>query len=166
MANTAHRAVADNSAAAGAAVLLRGGAASSKAYRLTPAQQLAHSAFDARRSRSGDRPHKASLKTRAIGLDSIAALNIFVRAAESCSYTEAGRQLGLSSSAVGKCVARLEQRLSVRLFHRNTRCINLTHEGRAFLESCRRILSELRSIGEELSQTKGAPKGKLRVSMP
>jgi DNA-binding transcriptional LysR family regulator len=54
----------------------------------------------------------------------------------------------------------------VRLFHRNTRCINLTHEGKAFLESCRRIFSELRSAEDELSQTKGAPKGKLRVSMP
>jgi DNA-binding transcriptional LysR family regulator len=54
----------------------------------------------------------------------------------------------------------------VRLFHRNTRCINLTHEGKAFLESCRRIFSELRSVEDELAQTKGAPKGKLRVSMP
>jgi len=52
------------------------------------------------------------------------------------------------------------------LFHRNTRCINLTHEGKAFLESCRRVFSELQSVENELSQTKGAPKGKLRVSMP
>jgi DNA-binding transcriptional LysR family regulator len=43
-----------------------------------------------------------------IGLDSLAALNIFIRAAEACRFTDAGRQLGLPSSAVGKCVARLE----------------------------------------------------------
>jgi hypothetical protein len=58
-------------------------------------------------------------------------------AAEACSFTDAGRQLGLSSSAVGKCVARLEQWLNVPLFNRNTRCINPTHEGKAFLQTCR-----------------------------
>src|SRR5277367_3462126 len=166
MANVAHRTIAANPAASTAPMLLRGGGAASQAYAPTPAQHLDHSGIDIRRSRSEDRPRKSSFAAKAIGLDSLAALNIFVRAAEACSFTDAGRQLGLSSSAVGKCVARLEQRLSVRLFHRNTRCINLTHEGRAFLESCRRILSELRSIEDELAQTKGAPKGKLRVSMP
>jgi DNA-binding transcriptional LysR family regulator len=104
--------------------------------------------------------------TKEVGLDSLAALNIFVRAAEAGSFTDAGRELGLSSSAVGKGVARLEQRLGVRLFYRNTRCIKLTQEGNSFLESCRRIFSELRSIEQELAQTKGTPKGKLRVSMP
>jgi DNA-binding transcriptional LysR family regulator len=99
-------------------------------------------------------------------VDSFAALNVFVRAAETCSFTDAGRQLGLSSSAVGKGVARLELRLGVRLFHRNTRCIKLTQEGTLFLESCRRIFSEIRSVEQELAQTKGTPKGTLHVSMP
>jgi DNA-binding transcriptional LysR family regulator len=109
---------------------------------------------------------KHSFTPKDFSLDSLTALNVFVRAAEACSFTDAGQQLGLSSSAVGKCVARLEQRLGVRLFHRNTRCINLTHEGRAFLESCRRIFSELRSVEQELAETTGAPRGRLRVSMP
>jgi len=164
MANT--ESIAANPAASTAPMRLRGGGAASKPSAPTAAQHLNHSRFDVRRTRSEDRPRKSSLTARAIGVDSLAALNIFVRAAEACSFTDAGRQLGLSSSAVGKCVARLEQRLNVRLFHRNTRCINLTHEGKAFLESCRRIFSELQSVENELSQTKGAPKGKLRVSMP
>jgi DNA-binding transcriptional LysR family regulator len=153
-------------AASSASKLLRGGDAALKAHALPAAQHLNQATLDIRRPRSTDRPHKPSLAAQAIGLDSLVALNIFVRAAETCSFTDAGRQLGLSSSAVGKCVARLEQRLSVRLFHRNTRCITPTHEGKAFLESCRRIFSELRSVEDELAQTKGAPKGKLRVSMP
>jgi DNA-binding transcriptional LysR family regulator len=128
------------------------------------ASRLIQSQNCSRRPRSEDRLHKSNFP--AVGLDSLTALNIFVHAAEACSFTDAGRQLGLSSSAVGKCVARLEQRLNVRLFHRNTRCISLTHEGKAFLESCRRIFSELRSVEDELAQTKGVPKGKLRVSMP
>jgi DNA-binding transcriptional LysR family regulator len=154
---------------------LTGGAAESKATMLlrsagTPAKaylpkRVSHAELDFRRPHSEDR-HKPSFATKAIGLDSLAALSVFVGAAEACSFTDAGRQLGLSSSAVGKCVARLEQRLSVRLFNRNTRCINLTHEGKTLFESCRRVFSELRSIEDELAQTKGAPKGKLRVSMP
>jgi hypothetical protein len=42
-------------------------------------------------------------------LDSLEALSAFVRAAEARSFTDAGRQLGLSSSAIGKTVARLER---------------------------------------------------------
>ena len=119
-----------------------------------------------RRSSSVKQPHKLCFARQAIGLGSLDALNVFMRAAETCSFTDAGRQLGLSTSAVSKSVARLEQRLTVRLFHRNTRCINLTHEGRALLESCQRIFLELRTVSDELAQTKDVPKGRLRVSMP
>ncbi|WP_394827667.1 LysR family transcriptional regulator [Pendulispora albinea] len=99
-------------------------------------------------------------------MDSLGALNAFVQAAEARSFTEAGRQLGVSSSAIGKAIARLEERLRVRLFHRSTRTITLTPEGALFLERCRRIFSEVEAAELELAQTQGAPRGKLRVSMP
>jgi DNA-binding transcriptional LysR family regulator len=99
-------------------------------------------------------------------LDSLNALNVFVRAAEVRSFTSAGRQLSLSSSAVGKAIARLEEKHGVRLFHRNTRSIALTQEGQVFLECCQRIFSEIKSVECEFAQTKGAPKGKLRVGLP
>jgi len=99
-------------------------------------------------------------------LDSLSALNTFVRAAEARSFTDAGQQLGLSSSAVGKAVARLEERLGVRLFNRNTRTITLTQEGQRFLESCRTIISEIKSVEQEFVRAKAAPNGKLRVSLP
>jgi regulatory helix-turn-helix LysR family protein len=41
---------------------------------------------------------------RGVALDSLSALKILVRSAEASSFTAAGRQLGLSSSAVGKAV--------------------------------------------------------------
>ena len=37
-------------------------------------------------------------------MDSLGALSVFVRAAEARSFTDAGRHLGLSSSAIGKAV--------------------------------------------------------------
>ena len=86
-------------------------------------------------------------------MDSLGALGVFVRAAEARSFTDAGRRLSVSSSAVGKTISRLEDRLGVRLFHRNTRAITLTREGELFLESCRRIFSEISKIELEFSQS-------------
>jgi DNA-binding transcriptional LysR family regulator len=99
-------------------------------------------------------------------MDSLGSLNAFVRAAETRSFTVAGRQLGVSSSAIGKAVARMEERLRVRLLHRSTRSITLTAEGALFLEHCRRIFSEIEAAEIELSQTHEAPRGTLRVSLP
>jgi len=105
-------------------------------------------------------------KMRGAELDKIGSLTAFVLAADARSFTLAGRQLGLSSSAVGKAISRLEERLGVSLFHRSTRTITLTEEGAMFLERCRRIQSEIEAAELELSQTRGAPSGKLRVSLP
>lgn len=99
-------------------------------------------------------------------VDSLGALNAFVRAAEARSFTEAAAQLGVSPSAVGKAIARLENRLNVRLFHRSTRSVTLTPEGSLFLERCRRIFCEVEAAETELMQTQEAPRGKLRVSLP
>lgn len=99
-------------------------------------------------------------------MDSLGALNAFVQAADARSFTEAAAQLGVSPSAVGKAIARLEERLSVRLFHRSTRSVALTPEGTLFLERCRRIFCEIEAAEAELVQSQEAPRGKLRVSLP
>src|ERR1700753_4235740 len=99
-------------------------------------------------------------------MDSLGSLNVFIRAAEARSFTVAGRQLGVSSSAIGKAVARMEERLGVRLFHRSTRSITLTQEGQLFLESGRRIFSEIDGIEAEVAQAKGTPQGRLKISLP
>ncbi|WP_454684164.1 LysR family transcriptional regulator [Ancylobacter moscoviensis] len=99
-------------------------------------------------------------------MEQFAALSAFVQSAETGSFVAAGRQLGLSASAVGKAVARLEQRLDVRLFHRNTRNMTLTEEGRLFLERCRRIFDEVEAAEAELAQASRTPRGRLRVSLP
>lgn len=99
-------------------------------------------------------------------MENLGNLTAFVQAAETRSFTAAGQRLGISSSAVGKAVARLEQEYGVRLLHRSTRAINLTAEGRLFLDRCYRILSELELAREEMTQATGEPRGSLRVGMP
>lgn len=99
-------------------------------------------------------------------MDSLNGFVVFVQVAETRSFVAAGRLLGVSASAIGKSVARLEEKLGVRLFHRSTRSITLTAEGTLFLERSRRILSEIEAAELELSQATAAPRGRLRVSLP
>ena len=99
-------------------------------------------------------------------MDSLNGLAVFVQVAETRSFIAAGRLLGVSASAVGKSVARLEEKLGVRLFHRSTRSITLTAEGSLFLARSRRILAEIEAAELELSQTSAIPRGRLRVSLP
>ncbi|MBO9680169.1 MAG: LysR family transcriptional regulator [Acidovorax sp.] len=99
-------------------------------------------------------------------MDSLNGFVVFVQVAETRSFVAAGRLLGVSASAVGKSVARLEEKLGVRLFHRSTRSVTLTAEGALFLERSRRILAEIEAAEQELSQATAAPRGRLRVSLP
>ena len=99
-------------------------------------------------------------------MDSLNGFVVFVQVAETRSFVAAGRLLGVSASAVGKSVVRLEEKLGVRLFHRSTRSVTLTAEGTLFLERSRRILAEIEAAELELSQASTAPRGRLRVSLP
>lgn len=101
-----------------------------------------------------------------MAIDYFGALGAFVQSAETRSFTKAGHRLGISSSAVGKAVIRLEQELGVRLFHRSTRTITLTAEGQMFLDRSRRMLDEFEAARSELAQAGAAPQGNLRVGLP
>lgn len=101
-----------------------------------------------------------------IRIESVSAMSAFVQAAELRSFKLAGQQFGLSSSAIGKTIARLEDQLGVQLFHRSTRAIRLTPEGEMFLDRCRHVLSELEAAEAELAHTTALPRGRLRVGVP
>ncbi len=99
-------------------------------------------------------------------MDSLGSIAMFVQVADSGSFSATARQLGLSSSAVGKSVARMEARLGARLFRRSTRHLSLTAEGEQFLARCRRILAEVEAAEQELSASSKGPGGRLRISLP
>lgn len=99
-------------------------------------------------------------------MDSFQGIESFVRAADLLSFAEAGRSLGISASAVGKNVARLEQQLGLRLFHRSTRQVRLTQEGALFHQHCQRILDALHDARSAMQAVAEIPSGRLRVSLP
>ncbi len=99
-------------------------------------------------------------------LDHLGDVLAFVRVADSQSFTLAAERLGLSRSAVGKCIMRLEGNLSTRLIHRTTRSVSLTEEGRLFYEHAMRILSEVDDAEAAMAQRNRAPRGRLRLDLP
>ncbi|HWT98751.1 MAG TPA: LysR substrate-binding domain-containing protein [Terriglobales bacterium] len=97
--------------------------------------------------------------------DRLGGIAAFVQATESGSFALAAERLNLTRSAVGKSIARLEQRLGVRLFHRTTRSLSLTEDGQTFYESCLRALKELETAEAALDSGRQSVNGRLRVSM-
>ena len=90
----------------------------------------------------------------------------FTLAAQLQSFTAAALQLGVTSSAVGKSVSRLERRLGIKLLHRTTRKLVLTHEGEVYLSRCLHIIDELRDIESNMSTGVSELRGRLRVDLP
>jgi DNA-binding transcriptional LysR family regulator len=90
----------------------------------------------------------------------------FVQSVETGSFAQAAERMQLTRSAVGKSVARLEQQLGVRLFHRTTRRQSLTEDGQAYYERCVRVLAELEAAEAAFDTGRREPSGRLRVSVP
>ncbi|OAN52194.1 LysR family transcriptional regulator [Paramagnetospirillum marisnigri] len=93
-------------------------------------------------------------------------LQAFVKVAETGSFSEAARRLGLSKSMLSRQVSALEADLGVRLLHRTTRSLSPTEAGRAYLERCQRILADLEEANLQVSRLQAVPRGRLRVSAP
>lgn len=98
--------------------------------------------------------------------DRITEIVAFVRAVEAKSFTRAGERLGVSRSAVGKSIARLERHLGTRLLHRTTRSLSLSQEGTLFYERCSRILQDLEEAELAASSHGEEPFGTLRLDLP
>ena len=90
----------------------------------------------------------------------------FVAVADAGSFTAAAERLNLTNSAVGKGIARLEERLANRLFDRSTRRLHLTDAGQAFYQVCVRVLEDLEAAERVLAADDAVPSGKLRVELP
>lgn len=91
---------------------------------------------------------------------------VFVRVVEAGGFTAAADKLGLSQSAVSKCVNRLEARLGTRLLNRSTRRLSLTEAGTALHAHGVRALNELAQAELEVAQLQAEPRGVLRVNAP
>ncbi|EOY8347184.1 LysR substrate-binding domain-containing protein [Escherichia albertii] len=96
----------------------------------------------------------------------LGGITAFVATAQQGSFTAAAEKLGLTKSAIGKSVSRLEGRLGLKLFQRSTRRLSLTPDGERFLASCQSAIDILEQAEAELTSHTSQPSGRLRVDLP
>ncbi|MDF0545903.1 LysR family transcriptional regulator [Sphingobium sp. H39-3-25] len=101
-----------------------------------------------------------------IDQDRFAGLAEFVAAVRFGSFTAAAAQLGVTGSAIGKSVSRLEARLGIKLLHRTTRRLTLTKEGQEYYEACLGILEQLETVETGITTGRENPVGTVRLNLP
>ena len=96
----------------------------------------------------------------------LGSIELFCLAADTGSFTAAANLAGVTPAAVSRSVARLEERLGVRLFVRTTRQMRLTDGGRRYYQQCRQALTQLVDAEREVTGQQSKPSGLLRISVP
>lgn len=97
--------------------------------------------------------------------DRLQQLRVFIRAADSGSFSRAASELGLTQPSVSRVVSELEQRLGVKLLLRTTRQVTLTDAGVTLLERARAILADL-DEAEDAARGIDSLQGVVRLAAP
>ncbi len=95
-------------------------------------------------------------------LNGIGVLSAVVEAG---SFARAGEAVGLTQPAVSRAVARLEERVGIRIFNRTARAISLTDEGREFYEAVTPLLAGIEEAAVTANGSKAVVRGRLRVNV-
>lgn len=90
----------------------------------------------------------------------------FAETAKQGNFAAASRELGTAPSTLAKAVARLEDALGVKLFHRTTRQVSLTPDGERLFERCQRVLAEVEELQADAAGTRAVPAGTLKIDAP
>jgi DNA-binding transcriptional LysR family regulator len=90
-------------------------------------------------------------------------LRAFVSLARNGSFTQTGRDLHLTQSAISHGIKALEADLGVSLFHRQGKSIHLTHAGRELLPHAEMILQVMGQARAAMGALDHSPRGKLRI---
>jgi DNA-binding transcriptional LysR family regulator len=99
-------------------------------------------------------------------MDRLLSMQVFAKSVESGSFSAAAESLNMSSQLVGKHIQVLERHLGVRLLNRTTRRQHLTEAGEAFYERVKIILAEVDAAEGVAAQSRGTPRGRLRINAP
>jgi DNA-binding transcriptional LysR family regulator len=91
-------------------------------------------------------------------------LRIFLAVAKAGSFTQAGKTVGLSQSAVSRQVAKLEKSLGVSLFHRHPRGLVLTEQGEDFYHTVKDMSAKLAMAEAIINESRDRPEGPLKIT--
>ncbi|WP_082453421.1 LysR family transcriptional regulator [Rhizobium sp. Leaf262] len=91
----------------------------------------------------------------------------FVRIVDAGSFAEAARRAGTSTSAMSKAVSRFEALHGVKLLHRTTRAISLTHDGEKLLDGARNLLRQAERLEADIGEAAASSSaGRVRLAAP
>ena len=98
-------------------------------------------------------------------MDRFLSIEAFVRVAETRSFAEAARQLGVTNSVVTHRVQQLERFIEAPLFHRSTRHVRLSEVGETYYKQCAEAVCMLTDLTDQMRGLRATPMGKLRIRM-
>ena len=90
-------------------------------------------------------------------------LEIMLTVVDSGGFSAAAQALDIQVARVSRSISKIESQLGVSLFNRTTRRVELTEEGRQFVDSIRAGLRIIHEAEEEIVSRSELPKGRLRV---
>lgn len=93
-------------------------------------------------------------------------LRFFVEVVEHGGFSAAGRALGVPKSRLSNRVAKLEERLGVRLLQRTTRRFVVTDVGERFLAHCKAMIEQAEAARDVVEELRSEPCGWIRLSCP
>lgn len=93
-------------------------------------------------------------------------LYYYVQAVDHGGFAPAGRVLGMPKSKLSRRIAKLEERLGVRLIQRSTRHFAVTEAGQSYYMHCKAMLVEAEAAQEAIDTLKNEPRGVIRMTCP
>jgi len=97
-------------------------------------------------------------------MDRFESMTLFVRVAETGSFSVAAKEFNLAQPTVSKHIAKLEKQLNAKLLRRTTRQIKLTDIGKEYYDRCNIILRELEDAEDAIKQLQTSPTGTIKVT--
>lgn len=91
-------------------------------------------------------------------------IKIFIEVYRAKSFAAVAEHRNVAPSSISRSVGALESALKIRLFHRTTRSLMPTDEGRAYFQQIASIMEAFDHAHESISSSTKGPSGRLRVS--
>ena len=99
-------------------------------------------------------------------MDKLASILLFVRVAETGSFSAVASEMGTTQSSVSKKIAALESSLGFKLFVRSTRKVSLSAEGKEFYASAQTVLKHLHLAEVAATDLRNRASGLVRIAAP
>ena len=99
-------------------------------------------------------------------MDKLDGMRLFVKVVELGSFAAAAEALEVSRAMATTHIARLEERLGVRLLNRTTRRLSLTEAGSAYYERCAAVVAEIDTLEHSLQAMAEEPRGVVKITAP